>query len=131
VISYVIQKTDTSISKLAKSRGIDPKRWPEFCAANPKLKKDANAGCLFYVGQTVNLPDSWAGTTPLTAPPNTPIPQPHGAPVTPGDPSAALAPAPSLFSGLDQKKVMIGAAAVAALIVGVYAFKRKGAARAA
>ncbi len=126
-MQYVIQKDDTSITKLAKKFNVEAKRWPEFCAANPNLKKDPVAGCLYYVGKTVNIPDSWVpagtpGSSPLPAPPGVPVPQPVGPPVDPLAPPAS----PSLFGSLDAKKVMMGAAAVAAVVVGVYAFKRKG-----
>jgi hypothetical protein len=137
-VDYVIQKADTSIWRLAKNFGVDPNRWPEFCKANPKLKSDPNAGCLYSIGQRVVVPDSWVasappGTGPLPAPPNTAIPQPIGPPVTSPVATATpdvATPGGGLFAGFDKKKAMIGAGIVAALVVGVYALKRKGGARA-
>lgn len=101
--------------------------WPQFCAANPQLKKDATAGCLFYPGNVVHLPSNWAGTNgSLPAPIPGPVPQPVGPPVpTPDGSSAAPAPSPSLIAGLDPQKVMIGGALVAGAIVLLYAMKKK------
>lgn len=107
--------------------------WPQFCKANPQLKTDPTAGCLFYAGNVVHLPSNWAaspgGSPPAPIP--GPVPQPVGpAVVTPATQQVidldAPPPAPassSLFS--DPKKVMIAGGIVAGAIVLVYALKKK------
>jgi len=132
-VEYVIQKQDTSISKIAQKCGVNPNRWPEFCAANPKLKKDPNAGCLFFVGKTVNIPDAWACAALSPGPvipapgPNQP-PGPAPAPGAPGAPGPIAPVAPSSEAemfGLDKKTIMIGAAVIGLGVVAVYFLKKK------
>jgi len=125
-MDYVIQKDDSSISKLAVKFGAKASQWPEFCAANPKLVKHPTYGCVYYVGNHVNIPDTWPGAAPvIPAPgPNSPAPAP-GAP-SPASPLApAPAPASAGFFGMDTKTILIGAAVVAAGVVAVYALKKK------
>lgn len=58
--TYLVQKGDY-VSKIATNLTGDPRRWPELCAANPQLKRDAKAGCVVFAGRTINLPASWNG----------------------------------------------------------------------
>jgi len=140
-MDYVIKSGDTPWNFAVKATG-NGNNWPVFCKANPQLKADPKAGCLFYPGNTVHLPAGWeaiAGGTPTTAPSTTTtatattaVPVPIGPPVevvdtTAEPPVTAPAPAPSssLLAGLDPTKVMIGGAAVAALVLVIYASRKK------
>ena len=128
-----IKKGDTPWA-LAVAYTGNGQNWPQFCKANPQLKTDATAGCLFYAGNVVHVPTTWpaapGGSPPAPMP--GPVPQPVGPAVaTPAAPQVidldappAAAPATSsLFS--DPKKVMIAGGIVAGAIVLVYAMKKK------
>ncbi len=125
----VIKSGDTP-SGLAKTYAGNAAKWPEFCKANPQFKSHPSYGCTFYVGNVAHLPATWLAPAPSGSPPAPipgPVPQPVGPAVhTPSSAAAAQeAAAPSLIAGMDSKKVIIGGALVAGLIVAVYAAKRK------
>lgn len=133
-MDYVIQKGDTP-SKLAIRFTGKEGRWPELCKANPQLQKHASYGCVFYVGKTIKIPDSWVQTVadPTTGQPVV-IPVSQQAPAaTATGPVVATEAGPATAQQVEAsssmgKVVLIGAAGVAALVVVVYAMKRKAAA---
>lgn len=131
-MDHIVQANDTPYT-LAKKYVNDGNRWPELCKANPKLPKHPDWGCVFTVGKAVTLPEAWAQNVIGPAAPPAPIPGPVPQPIGPAipTPDSALAPSsPGIFGSLEPKTLMIGAAAVAGLVVIVYASKRKKAAHA-
>lgn len=124
-MDYVIQAADGAKgpSGLAVKFGAKAGQWPEFCKANPQLKAHSQYGCVYYVGNHVNIPDTWPLAQPAIPPPGPNSPAP-----APGTPASPLAPAPATtagFFGMDTKTILIGAAVVAAGVVAVYALKKK------
>lgn len=138
-MDYVIQKDDTSISKLAVKFGAKASQWQEFCKANPKLKTHPSYGCVYYVGNHVNIPDTWPGAAPAipppgpNAPPGPPGPGPVGPGPAVGPTPSAIAPAPAAAGmfGFDTKTLLIGAGVVGLGVVAVYFLKKKSQAAAA
>ena len=130
-MDYVVKSNDTP-SKLAKLYDGDEGKWPELCKANPQLKTHPDWGCIFVVGKTIQLPNTWRKLPTPVAPVPGPVPQPIGPPIpTPDGSTTASDASPGLIAGLDTKKVMIGGAIVAGLIVLVYSMKKKTKAAAA
>jgi hypothetical protein len=132
-VDYVIEKGDTSISKLAVKFGAKASQWPEFCKANPKLKTHPTYGCVYYVGNKVNIPDNWPLAQPAIPPPGPNAP-PGPAPVGPGSAvPGPIAPAPAAAGmfGFDTKTILIGAGVVGLGVVAVYFLKKKSQAAAA
>lgn len=124
-MEYVIQSGDTP-SKLALRYTSKEGRWPEFCKANPKFPAHASYGCVFYPGNKATIPDSWITTAPVPSPVPGPVPSPIGPPIPTTDTAPTPEPSPGLFAGLDTTKVVAGGVALAALVVVVYAMKKKG-----
>ena len=127
-MDYIIQAGDTP-SKLAKRFVNKEGRWPEFCKANPQFKSHATYGCVFYVGNKAKLPDSWVTVDPTTGQPM-PAAAAAATTATATGPAVATAVGPATEQQVEassgmSKVVLIGAAAVAVLVVGAYAMKRK------
>jgi cobalamin biosynthesis Mg chelatase CobN len=129
-MEYIIQAGDTP-SKLAKRFVGKEGRWPEFCKANPQFKKHATYGCVFYVGNKAKLPDSWVTVDPTTGQAVPAVAAPAAAAATTSTGPVVETPVgPATQEQVEasagmSKVVLIGAAAVAVLIVGAYAMKRK------
>lgn len=131
-MDYVILAEDNKgPSGLAVKFGAKGSQWSEFCRANPKLKTHPQYGCVYYVGNHVNIPDTWPLAQPqIPAPgPNQP---PGPAPVGPGAPAPGpIAPASSAgMFGLSSTTVLIGAGVIGIGIVALYFMKKKSAAAA-
>ena len=122
-MDYIIQAGDTP-SKLAKFYTGKEGRWPEFCKANPQFKSHATYGCVFYVGNKAKIPDAWVPPPSVDVDAGTSAAAAATGPVveTPVGPATQEQVEASAGMG---KVVLIGAAAVAVLIVGAYAMKRK------
>lgn len=134
-MEHIVTKGDSPWT-LAVKYVNNGNRWPELCKANPQLPKHPQYGCVFTLNKPVKLPDAWVPAMPVAPGPGggpgpsgpvMPIaPGPGPGPVQPGlEPSAALAPQ---SSPINTKVILIGAAVIAVVVVGVYAMKRKKAA---
>lgn len=69
--TYRVQSGDTG-EKIALKFTGDKGRWPDLKAANPTIMKARKAaaakyGFPIYVGDTINLPASWAGLAPTAS----------------------------------------------------------------
>ena len=114
-MNYVVEPGDT-VSGIAKHFTGDASKWPALCTANPQLQRHPSYGCYLQVGKPVELPAAWVTTPDPNAPPG-----PGPGPAAPAD---VLAP-PAPTTKINSTVVLVGAAAIAGLVVVVYAIKKR------
>jgi hypothetical protein len=117
-MQHVVTRLDSPWSLAVKHTG-EGGRWRELCAANPNLPKHQKYGCVFRVGEAINIPASWTGGT--SPAPTSPTASPTASPTSPTSPTSAPSsalPSASLLSreafGLPYWAIGLGVVAVAA-----------------